>query len=90
MIIYYDKCEVCRNIPLRRARNAIAELRLEDPNVELDERYVGALRQWKDEALKVGAKLPFLYSPKLNQHLELDDDLDNDEEIKAFLAAECR
>ena len=90
MIIYYDKCEVCQNIPLRRARNATAELRLDYPNVELDERYVGALQQWKDETLKVGAKLPFLYSPKLNQHLELDDDLDNSKEIKAFLVAECR
>lgn len=83
MIVYYDKCETCRGSAIRGVRANARKL-----GVELDERYVYALEQWREEAEKVGARMPFLYSPILKKHLELEGA--ETEVIEAFLEQDLK
>lgn len=68
-------------------RQIALTLKKEHPSVDLDERYILALPQWKEEATRVGARLPFMFSPKLRQFLELKES-GQEQEIEQFLRRE--
>lgn len=97
MIYYYDDCTTCKNMSLKICREVALKADLlmkkypkyrgEFPTF-LDERYVGALSQWRSEAQAIMDRvnkddnfltLPFLYNEKNNEVLPLPKKIDKDD-----------
>lgn len=92
MIYYYDDCTTCKNISLALCRETALRagvLKKKYPQyqfpVALDERYVGALASWREEAETIITRaaqggelvsLPFLYNEQTKEVLPLPKKLD--------------
>lgn len=95
MIYYYKDCTTCKNVSLAICRETALRagvLKKKYPQYNfpttLDERYVGALSVWKDEAEALMAKalesgnpvtLPFLYNEDTKEILPLPEKIDKDD-----------
>lgn len=98
MIYYYNDCTTCKNVSLAICRETALRagvLKKKYPQYDfptiptvLDERYVGALSVWREEAEALMSKalekgspvsLPFLYNEETNEILPLPEKIDKND-----------
>ena len=95
MIYYYNDCTTCKNVSLAICRETALRagvLKKKYPKYDfptaLDERYVGALSAWREEAEALMSKalekgnpvtLPFLYNEETKEILPLPEKIDKND-----------
>ena len=79
MIYYHNTCTTCGNVPLKLVRDGALK-----NGLKLDERYIGALPRWKEEAEGLIAKagivsLPFLFDEKNNRLMDIPQTIEKED-----------